>query len=410
LPSSLSPSSLSLRLALFYTAYFVIMGLHLPYWPAWLEARGLGPEEISLVLGLGMVVRMVAGPAAGRLIDLTGDRKRAGLVIGALATASFAAFLLLPGQAGLAGILALYLLAMSFFPALLPLVDTVTSRAARAGEVDYGRVRLWGSLSFIAASVLGGVILERIGAGAILPAVVLACAVTWAAAFLLPRGDGEQNAAAEPDEDKKTKKGGAAQLLRHPLFVLFLVAAPLIQASHAVYYNFSVVHWTKQGLSGEAIGLLWGWAVVVEIALFAVAGRYIERFGPLPFLIAGAAASIIRWAAMMTDPGLAALIPLQALHALSFGAAHLGAIAFVARAVPHHLAATGQALYAALASGGTLGLAMLLSGPAYRAYEGLAYGVGVLFALGALIGCTVLWRLWSGDELRLASKPASSAI
>ena len=38
------------RLGLFYGAYFLAVGVMLPYWPVWLEGRGMSPEQIGAVL------------------------------------------------------------------------------------------------------------------------------------------------------------------------------------------------------------------------------------------------------------------------------------------------------------------------------------------------------------------------
>ena len=48
----------------------------------------------------------------------------------------------------------------------MPLTETVAMTGVKAAGLDYGRMRLWGSLSFIAASVCGGWVLERAGPGA----------------------------------------------------------------------------------------------------------------------------------------------------------------------------------------------------------------------------------------------------
>jgi MFS transporter, PPP family, 3-phenylpropionic acid transporter len=61
------------------------------------------------------------------------------------------------------------------------------------------------------------------------------------------------------------------------------------------------------------------------------------------------------------------------LHALSFGATHLGALGFVARAAPAGLAATAQG-YLAVAIGGTIAAGMAIAGVLYGRYGGAAYG------------------------------------
>jgi PPP family 3-phenylpropionic acid transporter len=95
---------------------------------------------------------------------------------------------------------------------------------------------------------------------------------------------------------------------------------------------------------------------------------------------------------MAFDPPLALLPALQCLHALSFGATHLGAVQFVARSAPPGRAATVQGMLT-LANGAGMALAMAVAGQAYAALDARAYAVMVLPALGgALIAAVMLWR------------------
>ena len=73
---------------------------------------------------------------------------------------------------------------------------------------------------------------------------------------------------------------------------------------------------------------------------------------------------------------------LQALHALTFAATHVGALKLVQREAPARVAGVAQTLYAALASGTLAGLAMLLAGALYDA--GGAQGYLAMAALGGL--------------------------
>ena len=73
-------------------------------------------------------------------------------------------------------------------------------------------------------------------------------------------------------------------------FVLFIVAAGLIQSSHAVLYGFGTLHWLAAGYDKDTIGLLWAVGVVAEVMLFAAAGGVLGAAGTgLP--AAGVAAS-----------------------------------------------------------------------------------------------------------------------
>ena len=72
--------------------------------------------------------------------------------------------------------------------------------------------------------------------------------------------------------------------------------------------------------------------------------------------------------------GLAAGLPatplLQLLHALTFGASHLGAMYFLARSVPPSAAASAQASTRRCRAGLGSGLVMLAAGALYAAYGG----------------------------------------
>ena len=110
-----------------------------------------------------------------------------------------------------------------------------------------------------------------------------------------------------------------------------------------------------------------------EIALFIFSAAVVKRFGAAELIVIAGAAAVARWLAMGFDPPLAALVALQALHGLTFGAAHVGAIHFMAKAVPEAQTGTSQAIYASVTGGIAMGGAMLAAGPLYATYAGQGY-------------------------------------
>ena len=171
----------------------------------------------------------------------------------------------------------------------------------------------------------------------------------------------------------------ATRLLRDPAFMATIAAASLIQASHALYYGFSTIDWRAAGFDGSAIGALWALGVIAEIALFALSARLPSSITPIVLLLIGAAGAVVRWSAMATAPPASLLPVLQCLHAFSFGATHLGALAFVARAAPAGTGATAQG-YFAVVLGIAMAVAMALAGVLYGRLGGAAYGVMAMLA------------------------------
>src|SRR5262245_4488812 len=135
--------------------------------------------------------------------------------------------------------------------------------------------------------------------------------------------------------------------------------------------------------------------VVAEIALFAISGRL--PLAPTTLIMLGAAGAVVRWSAMAFDPPTALLPPLQCLHALSFGATHLGALGFMARAAPAELGATAQG-YLAVALGLVMAAAMGISGLLYARWGGLAYGAMALAAAAGGVFALAAHRLTDGTQ------------
>src|SRR5690348_147352 len=141
------------QLAAFYAAAFLVVGVQLPFWPVWLAGHGLDPTQIAGVFAAAIWAKIVATPAIAALADRIGHRRT---VMTALAGAAWLAYAALWPVGGLWPLLALNLLGGVAQSALMPLGDAVTLAAVGERGLDYGRIRVWGSLSFVLASVGGG--------------------------------------------------------------------------------------------------------------------------------------------------------------------------------------------------------------------------------------------------------------
>ncbi len=383
------------RMSLFYGAIFLLIGFHLPFFPVWLDWRGLSPGEIGIILSSPLAVRIFVTPLVSFAADRIGDRR---LVIIFLSWGALLGLLLFTISSGFWSILAVAVLAAMFWTSIMPITEAVAMDGVRRSGHDYGRMRLWGSLSFIAASFVGGVALQYWGAPAALWLILISCAFIVIAAHLLPRpaGKGRLKAATAPPQ---IRVRDAMALIKSPLFLLFLFATGLTQSTHGVYYAFGTLHWQSLGISSAVIGFLWATGVIAEILLFMYSGRVLALVGTVNFIWLAALAAIIRWTITAFDPPLFVLFPVQILHGLTFGAAHLGAVYFISQAVPEKMTGTAQGLYAAFAAGIAMGAAILASGPLYAALGGQAYLVMAGVAVVSLAGALWLTGKWREGKL-----------
>ena len=297
-----------IRVSVFFGALFLIYGVHLPYLPLWLEWRGLSPAEIGVVTSAPFFLRLIATPAIAYSADRRGAHAQTILL---LAWTGLVAALVLSQADGFWPILVIALILAIAVTTIMPLTETVAIGGVRQG-LDYGRMRLWGSLTFIAASFAGGAAVDVGGRGIGIWLIVAGCAATVAAAYLLPADAGKsgrgrrararaQASALEPPLSPVPPRRGidratVVRLARHPLFITFLVAIGTVQAAHAMFYTFGAIHWRAGGLSSAWIGTLWAIGVITEVSLFAVSGRLVGWLGPVRLMLLGAGAAVLRCA------------------------------------------------------------------------------------------------------------------
>jgi PPP family 3-phenylpropionic acid transporter len=382
---------MTLRLIVLMVATFAVIGVHLPFFPVFLQHRGFDPGTIGIVLSVPLMVRIIAAPGIAFLADRL-DAHRAVLIgLCVIATAAFAVF------GAVTTFWSVFLVAVLFamvWTSVIPMAESFVTAAVRSHGIDYGKIRSCGSLAFILASFAGGLGIEWYGNIAAYWVILGAVALTIPAALLLPRPDRTAGRPGAP-----LSLSDATWLVRQPAFLLLVTTATLIQASHALLYSFGSLHWQAAGISPTLIGLLWAIGTGTEILLFSFASWPLRRIGAVNLILIGGGVAVVRWVVTSFDPPAGALMAIQMLHALSFGATHLGSIYLMANAVPQRLGATAQGLYAAIVGGVGLGGATLAAGPLYAVLGGHGFLVMAgLSAAGFLIGLR-LARTWDGRPM-----------
>ncbi len=383
------------RMAAVYGALFMGIGVSLPYLPVWLKAKGLSPQDIGLALALQSVMRVLVAPAVSHLADRLGRLRPVmafsslGVLIGLLHLALFAV--------GRGEVLLGVAIAFGALAPMMPLSDAYAITMVRRHGLDYGRMRLWGSLSFIIAAVGAGALQDVLPARMLIWLIVLAQSLLFFAVLALPPRERETGAeeSNKTTSLKRTTHEPAIAILSWP-FILFVIVAGLVQSSHAFVYGFSAIHWKNLGYSGTTVGLLWMTGVIAEIVLFWFSEKVMAHLGAVRLMLLGATAGLLRWLGLSLDPPLAALFLLQALHGMSFGATHLGAIEFVRTRLPARRTATAQAAYGAVSHGVFMTAAMWLSGWLYA-----NFGARGWWAMAGMCLMAALLGLWLRHVARL---------
>ncbi|KGM54980.1 hypothetical protein N800_01490 [Lysobacter daejeonensis GH1-9] len=421
------------RYSLFYLGYFGALGAFTPYIGRWVVAQGHGGYVVGAALALWYGGRMLA-PPTWSLWSARSAVPGRWLVAGCLlALLGFAA---LAGATGVVPIFLAIAWFALFFNAVMPQFEAMTLSALAHRSHEYGRIRVWGSISFLVVAASYGWLLDRLGEGAFvwltLPWLALTTAAAWlhrhdrphhprstgsssppppAAAMSAADGQPAHSAPAATNSDSDSGVGANARdalraprpLWRRPGVRSLLLVTLLMQLGFGPFYVFYTLHLQAQGHDGTAVGVLWAIGVICEVAMFWLAPKLLQRFGAWRVMATCMAFTVARWLMVAwLGPSFGWMAVAQTGHALSFAAFHAGCMRRMAELFPkrHDMVAAQGLLYGF--SGGIGGV--LGAGLASVAWQ---HGGGrwafVAAALATLVGCIVLLASARSFRQRISS-------
>ncbi|MBX3581153.1 MAG: MFS transporter [Rhizobiaceae bacterium] len=382
------PPGFELRMSLLFGAIFLPLGVHLPYFPLWLEGKGFNAEQIGVILAVPMFVRVFTTPLITSMADRASDRTHV------LIAASLAALVLSFGYylpPSYAGVLAVSVLLAICWTPQSPLADALALSGVRRFRSSYPRMRIWGSLSFLSASFACGLILSKTGTDAVPVMITIGLAGVTFAVYLAPRLGPPRRASPL----SATNLIEAGPKLFNAYFLLFVAGTGIINASHGFLFGFVSIYWKSIGISDSVIGAFWAWAVVAEVIAFMMFNRVLGRASATKVLGIAGVAAIVRWVAYpLIEPaglGIAGFFAVQSLHALSTGILLIGLQKMIAETAPEERTGAAQGV-AFFAVGLTMATVTLLSGQLYeRLGTNGFYVMALIAATGlALIGVAAL--------------------
>ena len=363
-----------------YVANFGALAASSPFLALYLGLVGFSPPVVAQLLALLVLVPVVATPAWTFLADRVGSIGGVLRVVTAGALVSFAALLLDPTPALVAASLLVFVTFRAPFGALL---DALTLREVRDKGGSFGAVRAWGTAGYALGAVVTGALVARDGTRAVLH-VTIAFLGASSVTALAVRGAG-----AMPPKSDVRVWALLASLLRRPRVLLLFAIAFLQEIGLAPYDSLFPAYMTK--LAGAtAAGVAVAVGASAEFLFLLGAGPIVRRLGAERLLMIACAVSAARWTAVVFVTSTTALIAIQALHALSFGAFYVASVTLMDRETPPSLRASGQGIFGSLSFGVAAATGLSVAGLLQRhggipAIFSLAAGASLLAALGAAL-------------------------
>ena len=371
-----------LWLSLYFISFFFIWGVFLPFWGIWLSGQGVSSESIGLLFSMGLLLRFVSNLTLLPRVSSAKSTLRLLRFLGFFSVFAFVFLLFFNGYIWLA---AITLMVNFMMEPLAPLGDLVGTRLVNQIQLDYGRVRLWGSFSFIVGSTSVGWLIVDSGNDVILWLIIAAALIMWLISLLNLSPQLHDQVVSSTE-----KKQSLFSLFKRPNVLLFLIIVGAIQGSHGAFYAFGTIHWNEIGLSGVTIAWLWAIGVFAEILLMRFNSKLFSKWSIKQMILLGLIAAVVRWFVFALSDNVYVLAIFQTFHAFTFAVTHLATIRYIALQKNSEMVS-----YQSLYSGVALGLMMAgftyLSGIFYEELHGHVFFIMSLCLL-PIFWCLKIWK------------------
>ncbi|HET60082.1 MAG TPA: MFS transporter [Chloroflexi bacterium] len=352
---SIKPSSAYARAAWYYSIMWGALALVSSFIAIDLNRRGVTETQWGILSALRAAVVFLASPMIARLADRREQRVKM-LVLVLLLNGFSILLYMLPD--GFSGFLVVSLVVNLFAAGIMPLGDGVVVRMAARHKLEYGHLRLWGSIGYAVFGVLGGLLWRAIGYSLL---YWVGCMMTIGVAWLASRLEEPQAPLAIgstiplPDSSKTV----AALLLGDTVLLIFLFAAFLRASSELMFFSFSALY--IDHLTGSAFftGLITGGAAILEVPVMIYTQRFIRRMGLLPVVMMGFFIQAVGMALFTFTINPWVMFVAAALRNMGFAFYFVATVQFIDR----RAGAANAVTYQGLLSSFSWGLAPLIVSP-----------------------------------------------
>lgn len=325
----------------YYIMFYYGFGALNPLLTQYYKSIQLTGTQIGIISAITPVVSIVCQPLWGMICDKYRIRKSI-LIVNLILAAVLS--LLFLAVSSFFWVLFLFIVFSIFQCAISPISDSMVLTYARAQNMPFGNLRLWGAVGYAIAAYFTGLAVEAWGPDAIF--------YFFCGAFLcsIPFIRGMPGT-VEAAPIASSMFSGLKELLRLPRFVLFLFSCFFIFGSVNANNIWFALYYQKIGGTVAGVGLAFLLFAGSEAPCMRLAGACIRRWGlELTILFAGAV-SMLRWLWYATIPSSTMIIAFFVLQGLSVGFYLAAAAQFVRENTPSHLQVTALSVFASVGQG-----------------------------------------------------------
>ena len=313
-----------------------------PYVQIILRNKGYSHSIVGLILAFGQIATVIIPMLIGLLSDRT--RKTKPIII-VLAMLSCVAFM----PAALSGSLVLtfitFFLASGIFWSTHPIVDGYETRLLKGDASKYGLIRSMGTMGYIVFLIIFGItgFPDQTDNTSICTSIAIVCAALVVVSFFIPNDI--------PAEKKELRTRFSLSVFSRKFYLMMLLVG-LSRISQAVIEKLLSSYMMEvMGMGGNFV-LYVAWGAFCEFLMILFGGKLLQKgtVSAYTMILLSFIGLAVRLLIYCLFPSVVGFVFGQTLHALTFGALHIGVTKFIAQNVEPAHYSLGQSFYWAIAT------------------------------------------------------------
>ena len=360
-------STLKYIIASQYFLYFGVFGIFLPYFNLYCYHIGFTGLQIGTLSALRSVTLVFFSLAWGVLADRFKIRRPIYILCNIASALIWIFYLFTENFLVMLVITAFYGI---FYAPIISFLEAFSMDVLGKEKKSYGRLRMWGSISFILVVISLGKIIDLFSVRLIMVLILAGSLMQASISFKIPNINISQKDLFSP----------ATKSLLNIRTIIFLFCAFLMLVSHGTYYGFFSIHLENLGYSKTFIGIAWALASTAEILVMIKSGRIFKTFSPEKILTFSFIVAAIRWFILFFTTSETIILISQVLHAVTYGTFHMASILYIDLLSPDKNKTFGQAVNNAATYGLGLMVGFFLNGWLYEIVD-----TSFLFIISSLI-------------------------
>ena len=306
-----------------YFLQFAVNGVFLPFWILYLTGvKNLTVLEASSIFSMLYLARFLGGiflsPYLLKRYNISLSLKIS-VIAGVLLAISY-------GTTNSTIILTIitFMFGLVYYT-VAPFIESLASLFLKEEDIDYGKARTWGSVSFTLVGIAAGGIIGYAGSIA-LYYILIMLLVLYMIFMFLPQPKLVHTLSVNKGDKRNTGRL-YSWVLKDKNALLLIVVIFLYQLSHTAYNNYNALYLESMNINAKWLsGLILNISVIAEILFFIFSKKIIGKIKPTQLLVFCGIGAIIRWLMLAIFHNIYVFVVMQTFHAITFAVGHIAFI------------------------------------------------------------------------------------